>query len=61
MSFSLTLGGALSAAIVGALGIAAAVWPPLWSALFTDRSEVLYFSALYLRNELAGHRAPQAP
>jgi putative MATE family efflux protein len=44
------VGGALSAAIVGAIGLLVTLWPPLWSRLFTDKPEVLHYCALYLRN-----------
>ncbi len=42
------VGGGLSATLVGILGALVAVWPQLWSTLFTQRSEVLRYCALYL-------------
>ncbi|MBC5764557.1 MATE family efflux transporter [Ramlibacter sp. GTP1] len=44
------VGGALSAGIVGAIGLIVAIWPALWSAMFTSKAEVLHYAALYLRN-----------
>jgi MATE family, multidrug efflux pump len=43
------VGGALSAAIVGVIGLLVALWPQLWSRMFTDKSEVLHYCAQYLR------------
>jgi putative MATE family efflux protein len=43
------VGGALSAAIVGVLGLLVVAWPQLWSRLFTDQPEVLHYCAQYLR------------
>jgi putative MATE family efflux protein len=43
------VGGALSAAIVGAIGLLVVIWPQLWSRLFTSKPEVLHYCALYLR------------
>jgi Na+-driven multidrug efflux pump len=42
------VGGGLSATLVGTLGALVAVWPQLWSTLFTQRPEVLRYCALYL-------------
>lgn len=42
------VGGGMSAALVGVLGALVALWPQLWSTLFTDRAEVLRSCALYL-------------
>jgi Na+-driven multidrug efflux pump len=44
------VGGALSAAIVGVLGALVALWPQLWSTLFTDKREVLHYCAQYQRH-----------
>lgn len=43
------VGGALSGAIVGVIGLLVAIWPQLWSRLFTDKAEVLHYCAQYLR------------
>ena len=43
------VGGGLSAAIVGVMGLLVALWPALWSRLFTDQPEVLRYCAQYLR------------
>lgn len=40
--------GALSAAVVGVLGVLVALWPQLWSVLFTSKPEVLRYCAQYL-------------
>lgn len=42
------VGGALSAAIVGVIGLLVVIWPQLWSRMFTDKPEVLYYCAQYL-------------
>ncbi len=44
------VGGALSAAIVGVMGAMVAVWPQLWSRLFTDKTGVLHYCAQYLQH-----------
>ncbi|MGE4241038.1 MATE family efflux transporter [Ramlibacter sp.] len=44
------VGGALSAALVGTMGLVAAVWPQLWSTAFTSQPAVLESTASYLRN-----------
>lgn len=41
--------GALAAAVVGVLGMLVALWPQLWSVLFTSKPEVLRYCAQYLR------------
>ncbi|HWP11370.1 MAG TPA: MATE family efflux transporter, partial [Ramlibacter sp.] len=43
------VGGALSAAMVGVIGVLVTLWPELWSRMFTDKTEVLYYCAQYLR------------
>jgi putative MATE family efflux protein len=42
------VGGALSAGIVGMMGLLVALWPQVWSRLFTDKPEVLHYCAQYL-------------
>ena len=42
------VGGSMSAALLGSLGALVALWPQLWSTLFTDRAEVLRSCSLYL-------------
>lgn len=41
--------GVLSAAIVGAIGLAVCIWPSLWAGLFTHDAAVLAHAELYLR------------
>ncbi len=43
------VGGALSAAIVGVIGLFLALWPNLWSTMFTSKPEVIHYAGLYLR------------
>ncbi len=43
------VGGALSAAITGVMGLIVAMWPVLWAGLFTDKPEVIQACAMYLR------------
>jgi putative MATE family efflux protein len=43
------VGGALSGAIVGTIGLLVVIWPQIWSRLFTDKPEVLHYCAQYLR------------
>jgi putative MATE family efflux protein len=42
-------GGLLAAAIVGAIGVWACLWPHAWASLFTDQPAVLEQAATYLR------------
>jgi Na+-driven multidrug efflux pump len=44
------VGGALSAGIVGVLGVLVTFWPQLWSGLFTEVPAVLHYCAQYLRH-----------
>jgi Na+-driven multidrug efflux pump len=43
------VGGGLSAIVVGSVGALVAMWPQLWSTLFTNKPEVLRYCAQYLQ------------
>jgi Na+-driven multidrug efflux pump len=42
-------GGAMAAALLGALGLVVMVWPQLWSGIFTSDPAVRAYADLYLR------------
>jgi putative MATE family efflux protein len=42
-------GGALSAAVVGSIGLMVCLWPGLWAGLFTSQAEVVDYASQYLR------------
>ena len=42
------IGGATTASLCGAIGLIVAVWPGLWSGLFTNDADVARLGALYL-------------
>lgn len=42
-------GGALSAGIVGMIGVLVSVWPNLWTGMFTAESRVVHYAEQYLR------------
>lgn len=43
------IGGALSAGIVGAVGLVVSLWPELWARLFTSAPQVVFHAEQYLR------------
>lgn len=42
-------GAGLAAAIVGGIGLLVALWPDLWSRLFTDEAQVIAYARSYFR------------
>lgn len=42
-------GAGLAAVIVGGIGLLAALWPDLWSRLFTDEAQVIAYARSYFR------------
>jgi putative MATE family efflux protein len=48
-------GGALSAGLVGAIGVVVAIWPRGWAGLFTDSAPVLAAAELYLTHAGPGY------
>jgi len=43
------VGGALSAFATGLVGVTVALWPEAWAGMFTSKSEVIHYCAMYLR------------